>query len=159
MPSQGAEQSVDLLLHIPNHTLPYTISVDESAAGEFPNGVFLEDVASGAVFNLLKEPYLFYSEAGLQDDRFRLHFNPVGVPSLPEPGELNAWVHDGRLFVHQNEPGNVEVLVTDLVGRLLLHKTITDVAFQTNLRLPSGVSLVRVSTQTQTVTLKVIVLE
>ncbi len=105
----------------------YTISAIETS--EFSE-VYLQDLVTGQVTNLLSESYTFDYVTGDDANRFIIHFAPVGI------GELNAqnvkiWSLENNIIV--NVPANVtgEIAVYNMMGQEVARTDIE--AFETQI--------------------------
>lgn len=106
----------------------YTIGAIETS--EFAE-VYLQDIVTGDVTDLLNDSYTFDYVTGDDANRFIIHFAPVGI------GELNAqnvkiWSHDNNIMV--NVPADVtgEIAVYNMMGQEVARTDIE--AFETQIQ-------------------------
>ena len=89
--------------------------------------VYLEDKASGEMINLRETTsYEFYSENGLDESRFVLHFNPefVGANS-PEIHDLvSIYSFDKTIFINYQMDTKGDVSVYDLMGKEIISENL-----------------------------------
>jgi hypothetical protein len=99
----------------------YTISATETS--EFTE-VYLQDLVTGAVTDLLAGSYTFEYTVGANEDRFIIHFAPVGINDL-NASTVKIWSLDNNIIV--NVPANVtgEIAVYNMMGQEV---TRTDIA-------------------------------
>jgi len=98
--------------------------------------VYLIDSYQNIVVNLLEqEVYLFQSETGKFNDRFKLHFGDLNaeeqktdIMSLKNNENVSAYSNSHHLFFKQKEGSftNGKIYLYDITGRLVSRFTITD---------------------------------
>lgn len=114
--------------NIPGNAIPVGYKAGLDASYTFEAGLFglqdqevlLEDKLTGSFTNLNEAgSYSFVSEAGQIEDRFALHFNPVGVEENPFTG-VQVYYAANRIVVNAeiSEP-NAHIEVYDLRGNKL----------------------------------------
>jgi hypothetical protein len=99
--------------------------------------------------------YQFKVEQGDNPNRFLLKFGATGTHEPAPTVPFTAWTHNGTLYINGiEEPTKVEVF--DMPGRLVMLRDISNAGMQTiNLHHLSGFYLVRISSDSQTSTIKV----
>ncbi|MCF8366251.1 MAG: DUF6383 domain-containing protein [Bacteroidales bacterium] len=128
----------------------YTIGISKS--NEFFN-VLLEDTKTNIFHHLTPDSnrgdYEFVWDVNDDETRFKLHFNPVGVEETPA-GESKILIYtaNNQIFIKGAENG--EVMVSDVMGRIVLQQEIPPDSDQSRLvsipvNFKTGVYLVMVS--------------
>ena len=89
--------------------------------------VYLEDKASGEMINLRETTsYIFYSENGLDESRFILHFNPefAGVNSPEMNNLVSIYSFDKKIFINYQMDTKGDVAVYDLMGKEIISENL-----------------------------------
>jgi len=134
----------------------YTISLDEITDIQ---SCQLEDLKTGTLQNLENGSYTFSYTEGENDDRFRLHLTAASVNFSGAEEGVKMYAVGQEVFVKSANPiEKGTVRVTDLAGRTMVEKTISNESFirlTTNLSI--GVYIVSVTESAGVRTEKVII--
>lgn len=122
--------------------------------------VYLEDKRTGAWHDLGAGDYNFTNDLNFRVDRFALHFNKTGENINVIHQEVIGWSGaDGLILMFNNmKSTTAEVLVTNLVGQVILTKTV-DTREQVILPLKGSepaIYIVTVTTPEKTMSIKVL---
>jgi hypothetical protein len=125
------------------------------------SSVWLEDTHTGIFTDLSCQTYLFNYTKGLELYRFRIHFKAIGSPQ-PATGIYlygnDIYINTGLLPTggKQSEIGTVQIF--DMLGRTIFKETNVPLQFyRLTLNKAAGTYLVRVATQGEVFTQKVII--
>lgn len=100
----------------------YTISLKEMA--DIDNAT-LEDTKTGVLHNLADGAYEFAWDVNDAQSRFKLHLNSVGIEETPiSKSNILIYTANNQIFITGAENG--EVLVSDMMGRVVLRQEISD---------------------------------
>ena len=103
--------------------MEYTFEVEGLDNFDLSIGVYLEDKLSGDFIDLRENPiYTFYTEEGLNEDRFVLHFT-VDALDIEEYGldsNINIYASDKTIYINyqMNNQGNVTIY--DILGKEII---------------------------------------
>lgn len=81
--------------------------------------LILEDKKTGTFADLVKSNYSFTYSASDDSDRFILHFNPQSVSDY-NLERINLYTDKNQVYIQINGNSNGNVLVYDLMGRLIM---------------------------------------
>ncbi|HPL34693.1 MAG TPA: T9SS type A sorting domain-containing protein, partial [Bacteroidales bacterium] len=123
------------------------------AENPFPMRVYLEDLKTGVTQCLSDNPeYVFTSVEGDAHNRFKLHMGSVGIDE-PNPTKVFAYAVGKQLYFTFGGEKRVEIFNT--AGQMLMH--LTTAQNQIPLPLSSGIYIVRITTDQQTVFNKIFI--
>jgi hypothetical protein len=135
----------------------YTISATE-IEGLFGVPVVLEDKVLNVYQDLTTGDYTFTTEVANTDERFVVH-----LKSDEQATTIEEMVHETITIFSQNKHAVVqstetagEITITDVLGRMVVHKTIT--GNTTRIPLEPGVYVVTVTTNTKEYVQRVVIL-
>jgi hypothetical protein len=129
----------------------FTITATETS--EFAD-VILEDIIAGTFTNLRQKSYTFNYELNT-DNRFILHFSPMGIPeSAADLVDIYSIHHDVYVSVPESTSGEIEIF--NLLGQKVAHTQITGTLNRITLE-NGNYYLVRVLSNDLVVTKKVFV--
>ncbi len=94
----------------------YTIEVVES--GDFST-VILEDTFTGIMTNLLTDSYTFTYQSSDNDNRFILHFAPLGINEAASNG-INIYSNHNNIVVNIDNTDASAIVVYDMLGQEVL---------------------------------------
>lgn len=94
----------------------YTIEVVES--GDFST-VILEDTFTGIMTNLLTDSYTFTYQSSDNDNRFILHFAPLGINEAASNG-INIYSNENNIVVNIDNADASAIVVYDMLGQEVL---------------------------------------
>ncbi|MCF8364764.1 MAG: T9SS type A sorting domain-containing protein [Bacteroidales bacterium] len=121
----------------------------------------LEDSETGMEIDLrFSESYTFeVVNPGILNDRFILHMKTaVGIEDLNKKPELIVSQIGNELHFYNLEPGNYDVRILDIMGRVLIDKTINNLqAINLPASLDSGTYVVQISNATERWVEKVVI--
>ena len=106
-------------------TFKITIGQTEGVFMANDTEVYLEDKYMGIVHDLKQSPYIFTTNAGTFDDRFVLKYSnsSLGVPDFEATdNNVVAYTSNGQINVKSYDVDLTDVVVYDVLGRLILHK-------------------------------------
>jgi hypothetical protein len=131
----------------------YTISAIETS--EFTE-VYLQDLVTGDVTDLLAGSYSFEYTEGENENRFIIHFAPVGINDL-NASSVKIWSMDNNIIV--NVPSNVtgEIAVYNMMGQEVTRTDIAGIETQISVSDVNTNYIVKVIAESNTVTGKVYV--
>jgi len=131
----------------------YTISAIETS--EFAE-VYLQDLVTGEVTNLLSSPHTFDYVTGEDANRFIIHFAPVGINQISN-ATVNIWSLENNIMV--NVPSNVsgEIAVYNMMGQQVVRTEIAGTETQIKVSDVNTNYVVKVISESNTVTGKVYV--
>jgi hypothetical protein len=129
----------------------FTISAIETEGVEY---LFLEDVLTQKITDLLSESYTFDYSVGANDERFILHFVPIAGIGNHYESNMNVFSkgHSIMIDVSEATPGDIKVFTT--TGQLI-HKTETKPGRTAFTVLSPGIYIVQVMTPSWSETRKV----
>ncbi len=137
----------------------YTISAKELNLNRFAT-VYLQDTETGKIVDLSTNDYTFKHEGGETAGRFVLRFNDISSKGeMFTRGEISAFAYKDILTItNPNETVRAEVSVYDLMGRNVQAEQIM-LTPRTELKIaqPVGQYLVKISTESETKVLKVMI--
>jgi len=81
--------------------------------------VYVEDLLTGTLTDLMAGDYTFNYNVGEEDARFVLHFAALSVDDNPAASSYNIWACNGKIFIDSEEQSNSEMFLYDLTGRLV----------------------------------------
>ena len=81
--------------------------------------VILEDLFTGAKTDLLKDDYTFYYSTEQPDDRFVLHFTPLGLEQN-DPAGINVFSYGDNIIINIDNNRVSTVFVYDLMGKEII---------------------------------------
>jgi hypothetical protein len=144
LPSMSLNNSVNLGFKV-GATGAYSITASELSSFQSGTIIYLEDKQDSKMVNLMDNPtYSFNANAGDPEQRFTLHFNPVGVPTITEKA-VRIYSNDKTIFV--NIPSSMQgtIHVYDLIGNEIAQKSVVGNALnKISLSNPSGYYFVKV---------------
>jgi hypothetical protein len=129
----------------------FTITATENDGIEY---VFLEDLTTQKVTDLLAENYTFSYLTGTPDERFVLHFAPVAGIARDIRHDLRLYSKGDNLVLELGDIKQGEILVYNITGQLI-HRTETTSGKLTFGGMKPGVYIVQVVTQNWIETRKV----
>jgi hypothetical protein len=91
----------------------YAISVEETYGMEY---LFLEELTTGVITDLLSDDYSFDYSTEDNPDRFNLHFTVLSVNELAD-NHVRIYSGDDRVIVKLDQMVNGQISVVDLMGR------------------------------------------
>lgn len=121
----------------------FTISATETEGMEY---LFLEDVLTQEVTDLLSESHTFSYSVGGNDERFIIHFAPIAGIGNQYQSDMNIFSSGHTIMVDITETTQGEIRVYNITGQLI-HKTETKPGRTTFNELSPGTYLVQVVTQ------------
>ncbi len=111
------EESMPLYFRAKNQASgEYTIEVVES--GDYST-VILEDTFTGITTNLLTDSYTFTYHATDNDNRFILHFAPLGISEAASNG-INIYSNESNIIVNIDNANASAIVVYDMLGQEVL---------------------------------------
>jgi hypothetical protein len=118
--------------------------------------VYLQDLVTSEVTNLLASNYSFDYTEGENQSRFIIHFAPVGINQISN-ATVNIWSLDNNIMV--NVPSNVtgEIAVYNMMGQQVVRTDIAGTETQIKVSDVNTNYLVKVISESNTVTGKVYV--
>ena len=129
----------------------FTITATETEGLEY---LFLEDVLTQKVTDLLSESHTFSYSVGVNDERFIIHFAPIAGINNHYRSDLSVFSSGHNLMVDISETTQGEIKVYNITGQLI-HKTETKPGRTTFSGLSVGTYIVQVVTQSWSETRKV----
>lgn len=134
----------------------YTINANDITLNSTP--VYLEDTYLNVLQNLSENPTYSFSEIqGNVGDRFILHFGNAAVGVQEVESHINIYSFDNQIQVNLDTKESGQVTVFDLSGRTVLTQQLNAERTTLNLNSSSGIYLIRVETQSETLTRKVVI--
>jgi hypothetical protein len=132
----------------------YTISLAENQGKFAEQNIFLEDFVTGITRKLAENmAYSFHAEAGEMNDRFILKFSAESNPEFSET--LYAYTYGNTLFV-MNRKEEAVVEMFNAAGQTVLSKKVGEGMNVIETKLPAGAYFVRMISDNETVSRKVI---
>ncbi|NOZ45410.1 MAG: T9SS type A sorting domain-containing protein, partial [Chlorobi bacterium] len=118
--------TVPLSINSPENTT--SIYVTELSNFNTNEGVFLEDLLTGDMINLKTEnSYEFSGGANINNNRFLIHFTTLDTYTTnDELNLLNIFSSSQYIFIQNNSnvATNINIKVFDLLGKIIINKTI-----------------------------------
>lgn len=97
----------------------YTISAVETSEFDF---VVLEDLLTGEQTDLLADNYTFNYSVNENNDRFFIHFSPLGIENTLT-SNLKIWSNDHNIYVQSSEI-NGNIIVYNMMGQKVIRTEI-----------------------------------
>jgi hypothetical protein len=123
----------------------YTITASEaeSFANNIP--VYLEDQKEGTFQNLRTNPvYTFTAQPGDNEQRFRIHFWPLGIPQ-PLADGIRIYSYEKDVYIRITGNDKSKVIIYNLLGQEAMHTEIMSSTLnKIPLRVPQGYYVVKV---------------
>jgi len=118
--------------------------------------VYLQDLVTGEVTDLLASDYSFAYTEGENQSRFIIHFAPVGINDI-NATTVNIWARNNNIIV--NVPSNVtgEIAVYNMMGQQVVRTNIAGTETQVKVSDVNTNYVVKVISESNTVTDKVYV--
>jgi hypothetical protein len=136
----------------------YIITASQMESFQSSTDIYLEDHTTGNMVKLNDSPtYTFTAAAGEANDRFKLHFGPVGIA---ETGSNNLKIYSVNQDIYVNITNNMQgdIIVYNLLGNEITRKTIAgNTLNKISLAVPTGYYLVKVVSNQITTTSKVFI--
>ena len=130
-----------------------SITIAAVETSDFEN-VYLEDLYTGSVTNLITEDYTFTSFEGVED-RFIVHFLPLSVGNNMEE-LINIYSHQQDVFVIVPESTQGEIFIYNMMGQVVANTQINGTLNEVTLK-ESGYYIVKVVSAENTITQKVFI--
>jgi hypothetical protein len=130
----------------------YTIAATE--INDLQN-VKLEDTKTGIMTDLTSKSYTFEFTAGENESRFKLHFTALGVDEK-ETTSANIYSYQQTVYVNLADNTNGDIYIYNLAGQLVTAKESASGSVRIGLS-STGVYMVKVVTQKETLTQKVVI--
>jgi len=126
----------------------YTINLDE-VDGLFATGqsIYIEDVLTSTIHELTQTPYTFTSTSGVFDHRFVLRYTDatLGIPTTESSNTVHVYTKDHQIFVQSEELQLKEIMVYDVLGRLLTDtNNINDRVYVTSRQIDQQILIVKI---------------
>ena len=132
----------------------FTISAPET--GYFPF-VYLEDLVTGTIADLLTDNYTFVFIAGTLENRFIVHFTEHDAVSENKPDLVNIYSYHNEVYIYLPENTQGVITITNLLGQEITKTRTTDNVIHKVFINYSGLYIVRVVSDGFTMTKKVII--
>jgi hypothetical protein len=117
--------------------------------------VKLEDTKTGIMTDLTSKSYTFNFTAGENESRFKLHFTALGVDEK-ETTSTNIYSYQQTVYVNLADNTNGDIYIYNLAGQLVTAKESASGSVRIGLS-STGVYMVKVVTQKETLTQKVVI--
>ncbi len=132
----------------------YTFSIGEST---FDGPVYLEDTKTGIIHDLRLGSYTFLYEKDENDNRFILHFTPMGIGNMENSQPFSIYASGNTIHVSAPDIQNrMQVHVYDLTGQAMATTTVRDASkAEVNVSCQTGIYLVTVISDNKTFTQKI----
>ncbi|MBK6347558.1 MAG: T9SS type A sorting domain-containing protein [Bacteroidales bacterium] len=141
----------------PGLNATYTLKAEEFT---FDRQIVLEDRVTGATIILeAGTSYAFNGTSGDDENRFMLHFSPVGIPAQEEGIDFQAYASGDVIYIKSPEKTGADVRITSVSGQKVYHGKLTSETLSsvsTRLWVP-GIYLVQITTENRSLVKKVII--
>ncbi len=107
--------------------MEYTFEVEGLDNFDPSIGVYLEDKLSEDMINLRENPvYTFYTEEGLDEDRFVLHFNAdfLDAEEYSTENNINIYSSDKDVYVNYQMDTPARVIIYDILGKEIMSENL-----------------------------------
>ncbi len=140
--------------------MEYTFEAENLEDFDLAIGVYLEDNLTGSLTNLRENPvYSFYSEEGLDEDRFVLHFN-VGITDIisQDISEINIYSIEDIVYVNYKIKTPGQILIYDMLGKEIVSERLNiDQLNKFTINYDRGYYIVKVVSPSDIITEKVLI--
>jgi len=136
----------------------YIISLDQIEQFDSYEGVWLEDLKSGVIVDLLETPtYSFVSEPGDDEQRFKIHFKYPQTQNS-NSSDISIYSFNDKIYIKTYNSPIEKLEVYDMLGKKLINEENMNLE-ETEIQLTSGMGyyLVKVYTSTTIKTEKVFI--
>ncbi len=132
----------------------YTFSIGEST---FDGPVYLEDTKTGTIHDLRSASYTFLYELGENDNRFILHFTPMGISNMERSQPFSIYASGNTIYISADEVQNrMQIHIYDLTGQAIAATTVQDASnAELDVACHKGIYLVTVLSDNTTYTQKI----
>jgi hypothetical protein len=120
------------------------------------NVAYIEDTKTKTYHDLFTGPYSFDYTAGESEQRLLLHFGTTSVPDDQSILNTNIYSYQQTVYVNFNENINGNIYIYNLAGQLVTAKESASGSVRIGLS-STGVYMVKVVTQKETLTQKVVI--
>jgi hypothetical protein len=154
----GVELSINGMPEVQSIPVGFTVAesgvftINAKETGDFTE-LYLQDIFTGNVINLLENDYLFSYTAGDLPNRFVLHFSPLAISEQEAP-EINIFSFNKEIVVQVPELSDGTIQVFNLLGQEVVSVSMNNVINKITLTEP-GYYLVVVTNDDNAVTDKV----
>jgi len=137
----------------------FLIEASELESFEGSTTIYLEDLKTGTIQNLIENPaYEFSHDVGNNPNRFLLHFgNPNGIDELNQQN-FRVYSNENTIYVQTQGKQNVTIVVYDVMGQEILStQAINENITRIKVTSGTGYYLVKVQTGKHFITEKVFI--
>ncbi|MCD4683726.1 MAG: T9SS type A sorting domain-containing protein, partial [Bacteroidales bacterium] len=117
----------------------------ETSQEENFDEVYLEDLLTGEMNDLLEENYSFNYTSGENQERFVVHFNQTKINEYLNE-EINIWLDKNIVNIYLPDETIGTVIVYDLIGHRIIEQNLKPNSNMIQLDVPTGVYLTKVVT-------------